>query len=191
MLANFQHYEHHINKSIRNNPSTRKIVTHHFSAYAATLSQPMTKNDISTMITSPSNQYKCSVTILFNSNNNNSTYETPPKQKCKLQTDTSIIKNTTEECNTYHLRRSVYMLAYQRHLRFLKNDKQTTLKNIDIFLSKLHVICPENLYNNIINNSPKSYPSSTRIAKFNSEKHALYGRRIESSILCYDVSNCD
>ena len=111
MLANFQHYEHHINKSIRNNPSTRKIVTHHFSAYAATLSQPMTKNDISTMITSPSNQYKCSVTILFNSNNNNSTYETPPKQKCKLQTDTSIIKNTTEECNTYHLRRSVYMLA--------------------------------------------------------------------------------
>ena len=53
------------------------------------------------MITSPPNQYKLSVKISFNSHNNNYTYETPPKQKRKLQTDTSIITNTTEECNSY------------------------------------------------------------------------------------------
>ena len=58
-------------------------------------------------------------------------------------------------------------------------------------MSKLHVNCPENLYNNIINNSPKPFPSSTKIKKFNSEKNALYGRRFETSMLCYDVRNCD
>ena len=46
------------------------------------------------------------------------------------------------------------------------------------------------LYNNIINNSPKPYPLSTRITKFNSEKYALHGRRFETSILCYDLKNC-
>ena len=80
ILANFQNEEHHIKKSIRNNPSTRKTVTNHFSTYAAALSQTMTKNDISILITSPPNQYKRTVTISFNSNNNNSTYEIPPKQ---------------------------------------------------------------------------------------------------------------
>ena len=79
MLANFQNVEHHIKKSIRNNPSTRKTVTNHFSSYAAALSQTMKENDISTMITSPPNHYKRPVTISFNSNNNNSTYETPQK----------------------------------------------------------------------------------------------------------------
>ena len=57
------------------------------------------------------------------------------------------------------------------------NEKRTSLENIDLFLSQLHGICPENLYNNIINNSPKPYPYSTRVTKFNSEKNALYGRR--------------
>ena len=50
-----------------------------------------------------------------------------------------------------------------------KNDKQRTFRNIDLFFPKLHVICPENQYNNIINNSLKPYPSSTRITKLNSE----------------------
>ena len=58
-------------------------------------------------------------------------------------------------------------------------------------MSKLHVICLEDLYNNKINIYPKSFPSSTRITKFNSEKHAVYGRRFEISMLCYDVSNYD
>ena len=31
------------------------------------------------------------------------------------------------------------------------------------FFSKIYDICLEDLYNNIINNPPKSYPSSTRI----------------------------
>ena len=53
------------------------------------------------MIISPPNQYKRPVIISFNSHNNNSTYETPPKQKRKLQTDTSIITNTTQEWNSY------------------------------------------------------------------------------------------
>ena len=34
----------------------------------------------------------------------------------------------------------------------------------------LYDICPEDLYNNIINNSPKHYPFSTRITKLNSKK---------------------
>jgi len=42
-----------------------------------------------------------------------------------------------------------------------KKEKQTTLKNVDIFLSKLHVNYSENMYNNIINNPPKPYSSST------------------------------
>ena len=63
------------------------------------------------------------------------------------------------------------------------NEKRTTLKNIDLFLSKLHVICPENLYNNMINNSPKPYPSSTRITKLNSE-NMLY-MVVDLKLSCY------
>ena len=48
-------------------------------------------------------------------------------------------------------------------------NEKNTFRNIDLFLSKLHVICPENLYNNIIKNYPKPYQSSTRITKLNSE----------------------
>ena len=72
-----------------------------------------------------------------------------------------------------------------------RQEQRSTLNKINIFLSKLHDICPQDLYNNIINNYPKPYPSSTRIRKLNSQKHALYGRRFDTSMLCYDVSNCD
>ena len=51
-----------------------------------------------------------------------------------------------------------------------KNEKQTILRMLIYFCT--------------------SYPSSTRITKFNSQKHALYGRRFNTSMLCYDVSNC-
>ena len=51
-----------------------------------------------------------------------------------------------------------------------KDDKQIIIRNIHLCLSPLHVICRENLYNNIINNSSKPYSSSTRITKLNSEK---------------------
>ena len=57
-----------------------------------------------------------------------------------------------------------------------KNNKRTAITNIGLFLFMLHIIYQEKLYNNIINNSSKPYPSSTRIAKFNSEKYALYDR---------------
>ena len=63
------------------------------------------------------------------------------------------------------------------------NEKRTTITNIDLFLSKLHVICPENLYNNMINNSPKPYPSSTRITKLNSE-NMLY-MVVDLKLSCY------
>ena len=46
--------------------------------------------------------------------------------------------------------------------KITKQEKHTTLNKINIFLSKLHDICPQDLYNNIINNSPKPYPTSTR-----------------------------
>ena len=38
-----------------------------------------------------------------------------------------------------------------------KNDKKTTFRNSDLFLSKLHLSCPENVFNNIINNHQKPY----------------------------------
>ena len=101
ILADFQHEEHCINTFIRNNPSTRTTVTNHFSTYTTALTQTMTKHDTSIMITSPPNQYKRPVTISFKSNNKNPTYETLPQQKRKLQTDTSIITKTIEECNSY------------------------------------------------------------------------------------------
>ena len=75
--------------------------------------------------------------------------------------------------------------------KITKQETRTTLNNINIFLSKVHDICPEDLYNNIINNSPKPYPSSTRITKLNSQNYTLYGRRFDTSLLCDDVSNCD
>ena len=63
-----------------------------------------------------------------------------------------------------------------------RQEQRSTLNNINISLSKLHDICPQDLYNNIINNSPKPYPTSTRITKLNSQKHALYGRRFDTSM---------
>ena len=67
--------------------------------------------------------------------------------------------------------------------KITKKEKQTTLNNINIFLSKLHDICQQDLYNNIINNSPKPYPTSTRITKLNSQ-NMLY--MVDSLILpCY------
>ena len=74
--------------------------------------------------------------------------------------------------------------------KITKNEKKRTLSIIDLFLSKLYVFCPENLYNNIINNSPTLYLTSTRIRKLNSQKFILY-RQQQTFILCYDVSICD
>ena len=71
-----------------------------------------------------------------------------------------------------------------------KDDKQIIIRNIHLCLSPLHVICRENLYNNIINNSPTLYLTSTRIRKLNSQKFILY-RQQQTFILCYDVSICD
>ena len=76
-------------------------------------------------------------------------------------------------------------------LRLLTQEKRTTLNKIDVFLSKLHDICPKYLYNNIINKSLKPCPSSTRIKKLINQKHALYGRWFDTVMLYHDVSNCD
>ena len=51
--------------------------------------------------------------------------------------------------------------------------------------------CPQMLYENILNKSPKIYPSTTKITNSNAEKHALFGRRFETSMLCFDVFNCE
>ena len=65
--------------------------------------------------------------------------------------------------------------------KITKQEKQTTLNKINIFFSKLHDICPQA---DIINNSPKPYPTLTRITKLNSQKHALY--MVDDLILpCY------
>ena len=62
-----------------------------------------------------------------------------------------------------------------------------------MFLSKLNDIYPECINNNIINNSPKPYPSSTRIIKLNIQKYTLWRgrRRFKTSMLYYDTNNCD
>ena len=72
-----------------------------------------------------------------------------------------------------------------------RQEKETTINKIEVCISKLHDVCSKSPYNNIINNFPKPYQSSTRVTKLNSRKHALYSRRFETSMLCYDVSNCD
>ena len=74
--------------------------------------------------------------------------------------------------------------------KLTKNEEQRTLKNVDLSVSKLHVKYLEYICNNIINNS-LNYPPLTRTTKLNSQKHALYRRQFENSMLCYDVSNCD
>ena len=60
------------------------------------------------------------------------------------------------------------MLVYKCPLRFLNGKNNQHLINLMYFLSKLHVIFPEDIYHNIINNSPKPCPSSTRNTKMNS-----------------------
>ena len=72
-----------------------------------------------------------------------------------------------------------------------RRENETTINKIEVCISKLHDVCSKIQYNNIINNFPKPYQSSTRVTKLNSRKHALYSRRFETSMLCYDVSNCD
>ena len=62
----------------------------------------------------------------------------------------------------------------QMSYKITKKYKQKTLKQIEVFLSKLNDICPECIDNNIINNSPKPYPSSTRIIKLNIQKYTLW-----------------
>ena len=61
-----------------------------------------------------------------------------------------------------------------------RRGKQKILKTFDLPLSKLHVNCPENLYNNIFNNSLKLYPTSTRITMFNSQNHTFMWSTIET-----------
>ena len=58
-------------------------------------------------------------------------------------------------------------VSLQMSPKITKREKETALNKIDVFLSKLHAICPEDIYNSIISNSPKPYPSSTRITKLN------------------------
>ena len=70
-------------------------------------------------------------------------------------------------------------------------EKKKKLKEIDLFFSKLKEKCPQMLYENILNKSPKIYPSTTKITNSNAEKHALFGRRFETSMLCFDVFNCE
>ena len=110
--------------------------------------------------------------------------------KCKYTLRNDMIKSLNVDDTISFKNKCLYVDLLMSSM-ITNNETIITLKNIDLFLSKLHVICPDNLYNNIINNSPKPYPSSTRITNLNSEKHAVYGRRFETSMLCYDVSNCD
>lgn len=71
------------------------------SSYTTTLSKTMTTTLLQKMIIFELNYYNYPVIITFTPNNNKPTNETPPKYVRKLQTDTSIITNTIDECNSY------------------------------------------------------------------------------------------
>ena len=58
------------------------------------------------------------------------------------------------------------------------------------YLKKLNDICSHQVYDNVQNNAPKIFPSCTRISKIHAKKHALYGRRFETSMFSYDISTC-
>ena len=63
--------------------------------------------------------------------------------------------------------------------------------DVNKYLSKLNDRCPQEVYDNILNIKPNMFPSSTKISKIDAKKHALYGRRFETSMFSYDISNCD
>ena len=46
------------------------------------------------------------------------------------------------------------------------------------------------MYDNILKNTPKNYPSCTKLTNVDAKKHALFGRRFETSMFSYDVSSC-
>ena len=61
-------------------------------------------------------------------------------------------------------------VGFKMSSKITRQEQRSTLNKINIVLSKLHDICSEDLYNNIINNSPKPYLSSTRITRLNNQK---------------------
>ena len=54
-------------------------------------------------------------------------------------------------------------VGFKMSSKITRQEQRSTLNKINIVLSKLHDICSEDLYNTIINSSPKPYPTSTRI----------------------------
>jgi len=70
------------------------------------------------------------------------------------------------------------------------SERKKICQDVDTLLNKLKDICPQQVYDNILNNVPKIFPSCTRISKIHAKKHALYGRRFETSMFSYDISTC-
>ena len=57
------------------------------------------------------------------------------------------------------------------------SERKKISQDVDTLLNKLKDICPQQVYDNILNNASKIFPSCTRISKIHAKKHALYGRR--------------
>ena len=70
------------------------------------------------------------------------------------------------------------------------SERKIISQDVDKLLPKLNDICPQQVYDNILKNIPKIYPSCTQISKMNTKKHALYGCRFEISMASYNISTC-
>ena len=70
------------------------------------------------------------------------------------------------------------------------SERKKVSQDVDKSFKKLNDIYPQQVYDNILNNTPKIFPSCTRISKVYSKKHDLYCLRFETSMFSYDISTC-
>ena len=70
------------------------------------------------------------------------------------------------------------------------SERKQLSQDLDKFLSKLNDICPQQVYNNILKNTPNIFLSCTRISKVDAKKHVLYGRRFRTSMSSYNITTC-
>ena len=70
------------------------------------------------------------------------------------------------------------------------SERKHFSQDVDKFLSKLNDIRPQQVYDSILKNTPKIFPSCARISKIDAKKHDLYGSWFETSVFSYDISTC-
>ena len=62
------------------------------------------------------------------------------------------------------------------------SERKKISQDVDTLLKKLNDICPQQMYDNILNNAPNIFLSRAIVSKIHTQKHALYGCRFEISM---------